>query len=163
MSKCVSAALALYSFFLIQTSMPHLPSRMPTHFNLAGQADGWGSPQTLWVMLVLQVLVAGVMLSIPFWGRRYPGSVHLGTRNLSDFTPAQLERVWPLLDQMASGMSIATSLFFVYIIREIIRAAGSANPRFHQGWAPLLLVGAMAGLAVYYIWRINKEAQEKEQ
>jgi uncharacterized membrane protein len=162
MTKFVAAALALYSFFMIQTSLPHLPSRIPVHFNLAGQPDGWGSPHTLWVLLGFQVLVAGVMLSMSIWGRRFPQAVHLGTQRLSDFTPEQRERVWPLLDQMAGWMSIATSLFFVYIIREATRAAGSANPRFHQGWAPVMFVGVMVGLAAYYVWRINKEARATE-
>ncbi len=46
MSKIVAAALALYSYFLIQTSLPNLPSRIPVHFNVAGQPDGWGNPST---------------------------------------------------------------------------------------------------------------------
>lgn len=158
MTKFVAAALALYSYILIETSLPHLPSRIPVHFNMAGQPNGWGSPHTLWVLLGSQVLVAGLMLSMSIWGRRFPQAVHLGTRRLSDFTPEQRERVWPLLDQMAGWMSVAASLLFVYIIREAIRAAESPHPRFHQAWAPLVFVGVMVGLALYYVWRINKAA-----
>lgn len=160
MAKVVAAALALYSFVLIETSLPHLPSRIPVHFNLAGQPNGWGSPHTLWVLLGFQVLLAGVLLSIPIWGRRFPQAVHFGRRRLSDFTPEQRERVWPLLDQMAGWMSVAASLFFAAILRQAIRAAESSHPEFHQHWAPILFVGALAGLAVYYAWRINRAARE---
>ena len=161
MQKLVAAALALYSAFLIQASLPSLPSRIPVHFNAAGQPNGWGSPNTLWVLLGFQVLVTGLMLSMSAWGRRFPGSVHLGTRRLGDFTPQQRERVWPLLDQMAGWMGVATSLFFVFIIRESIRAAQSSNPRFHAGWATALFVGAMAGVSIYYLWRINRVARSE--
>ena len=159
MPKIVAAALALYSFFLIQTSLPDLPSRIPVHFNLAGQPDGWGSPHTLWVLLGFQVLVSALMLTIPAWGRRFPQSVHLGARRLSDFTPEQRERAWPLLDRMAGWLSVATSLFFVLIIREAIRAAGSSNPQFHLGWVVVFFVGGMVGISIYYVRRINQMAR----
>lgn len=159
MTKFVAAALALYSAFLIQTSLPNLPSRIPVHFNAAGQPNGWGSPHMLWVLLGFQLLVAGLMLSMPFLGRRFPGSVHLGTQRLSDYTPEQRERVWPLLNQMAGWMSVAASLFFVFIIRESIRAAVSSNPQFHAGWAAVLFVGGMVGIAFYYLWQIKKTAR----
>jgi uncharacterized membrane protein len=159
MPKIIAAALAIYSSFLIQSSLPHLPARIPIHFNMAGQPTGWGSPRTLWVLLAFQVLLAVLMLSILFWGRRFPGAVNLGTRSLGDYTPEQRERIWPLLDQMAGWMCVATSLFFVYLIRESIRAVGSPNPRFHSGWVPLLFVGGMAGLVIYFVSRINREAQ----
>lgn len=159
MSKIVAAALALYSFFLIQTSLPNLPSRIPVHFNLAGQPDGWGSPNTFWILLGFQVLVCGVMLSMSSWGRRYPGSVHFGTRRLSDFTPEQRELVLPLLDQLGGWMSVITGLFFVFIIRESIGAAGSDHPQFHVGWAAALFVVGLVGVSVYYVWLINRVAR----
>lgn len=162
MARIVAAVLAVYSCFLIQTSLPHLPVRIPIHFDMAGQPNGWGSPRALWVLLFFQVLVTGVMLSIAFWGRRFPGSVHLGTRSLGDYTPEQRERIWPLLDQMAGWMGAATSLFFVYLIREAIRAARSPDPRFRMGWLPLAYAGGLAGVAIYFVLRINREAKSSQ-
>ena len=162
MPKIVAAVLAIYSAFLIQISMPNLPARIPVHFNAAGQPNGWGSPHTLWVLLFFQVLVAGSMLSVSIWGRKFPSSVHLGTRRFSDLTPDQRERALPLLDQMSGWMSVAVSLFFVFIIRESIRAAESSNPEFHAGWAAVLFVGGMVVVAFYYLRRINKAAGATE-
>ena len=162
MPKIIAAVLALYSAFLIQTSLPGLPGRIPVHFNAAGQPDGWGGPQTLWVMLFFQLLVAVAMLSVSFWGRKFPGSVHLGARRFSDLTPEQRERALPLLDQMAGWMSVAVSLFFVFLIRESIRAAESSNPEFHAGWAAVLFVGGMVVLAFYYLRSINKAVEPAE-
>ncbi len=162
MARIVAAVVTVYSFFLIQFSVPHLPARIPVHFDIAGQPNGWGSPRTLWVMFFFQVLVTGVMLSISFLGRRFPGTVNLGTRRLSDYTPEQRERIWPLLDQMGGWMGVATSLFFVFLIREGIRAAESPQPRFHMGWVPLVFVGGMAGLVIYFVSRINREAQSPQ-
>ena len=57
MLKLISLALALYSCFLIQTNLPKLPRSIPTHFNAAGEPNGWGSPDTLWILLGVQVLL----------------------------------------------------------------------------------------------------------
>lgn len=160
MTKAVAAALGLYSFFLIQTSLPHLPARIPVHFNLEGRPTGWGSPHMLWVLLGFQVGVAGVLLSMSNWGRRFPKAVHLGTQRLSDFTPEQRERVWPLLDQMAGWLGLAVSLFFVSIIRETIQVAESSHPPSYMRWAPEVFVAVIVGLALYYSWRINRTAVE---
>lgn len=162
MAKIVAAALAVYSVFLIQTNLSRLPERIPVHFNAAGQPNGWGSPHTLWVLLFFQVLVTGVLLFIPFLGRRFPASVHLGTRRFSDLAPEQRERALPLLDRMAGWMSVAAGLFFVFIIRESIRAAEYSSPRFHAGWAAVLFVVSLVGVSFYYLRRINKTAGAPE-
>jgi len=162
MPKIVAAALALYSFFLIESTLPSLPSRIPTHFNFAGEPDQWGSPHMLWILLVLQVLLASILLSIPAWGRRFPQAVHLGTRNLSDFTSEQREHIMPLLKNMAGFMSVAASLFFIYLIRETIRVAEHPHSRMRMGWAAGFFVAGMVGISLYYLLRINavvKDAQ----
>jgi uncharacterized membrane protein len=61
---------------------PHsLPERIPTHFNAAGQPDGWGTPAMLWplpvvatVIYLLMGLVAGHPAAFNFPMRVAPGS-----------------------------------------------------------------------------------------
>lgn len=44
-----------------------LPDRIPTHIDLAGKADGWGSPQALWIFPGFgTVLYAGMTLVARF-------------------------------------------------------------------------------------------------
>ena len=156
MPKFVATALTLYSYFLVEASLQGLPSRIPTHFNLAGRPDRWGSPHTLWMLLAMQVLLASILLTIPTWGRRFPQAVHLGTRSLGDYTLEQRELVMPLLRKMAGFMSVATSLFFVYLIRETIQAAEVTHFQSHQGLALGLFLGSMVGLPLYYVRRMNR-------
>ena len=59
MLQLVSLMMLIYSYFLIRTNLPNLPARIPTHFNAAGVADGWGSPDTLWVLLGAQACTIG--------------------------------------------------------------------------------------------------------
>src|SRR5271169_3178191 len=134
MLQLISLVMLAYSYFLIQTNLPNLPARMPTHFNAAGMADGWGSPDVLWVVLGAQALTCAVFLLVPFLGQRFPGAVHFGSRRLSDFSPAQRVRLVPLLNDMAGYMSIVMNLFFVLMLRQIIQAAAQPIPRIHMFW-----------------------------
>lgn len=97
MLRLISLAMMLYSYFLVRTRLPELPQRIPTHFNAAGEPNGWGSPDTLWTLLGAQVLVSVVFLGVPYLGQRFPQTVNLGLRRLSDYTPEQRLRILPLL------------------------------------------------------------------
>ena len=65
MLQLISLVMVVYSYFLIQTNLPKLPRLIPTHFNAAGVADGWGSPDILWVLLGAQALTCAVFLLCP--------------------------------------------------------------------------------------------------
>ena len=141
MLQLISLVMVIYSYFLIQTNLPKLPRHIPTHFNAAGVADGWGSPDTLWVLLGVQALTCAVFLIVPYVGQRFPGAIHVGSRRLSDFSPAQRARMLPMLNDMAGYMSIVMNLFFVLMLHEIIQAATQPIPHIH----PLFPHGAPYG------------------
>ena len=161
MLKLVSLALVLYSYFLIQASLPKLPRLIPTHFNAAGEPNGWGSPGSLWILLGVQVLTCVVILSVPYLGRRFPETVSLGLRRLSDYTPAQRVRILPLLDDMMGYVSILMNLFFVFMLRGTLRAAEQAHPQLHIRWPLALLLGGTLFLVIYHLRRFSQVAKEE--
>ena len=57
MTRCDKTAivLALIPALLAPFALMLLPERIPTHWNLAGQADGWGSP--LGLLLLFQIMI----------------------------------------------------------------------------------------------------------
>lgn len=159
MLQLVSLVMLIYSYFLIQTNLPKLPRRIPMHFNAAGVADGWGSPDSLWVVLGAQALTCVVFLVVPYLGQQIPGAVHFGSRRLSDFPPAQRPGMVRILNDMAGYLSIVMNLFFVYTLDEIIRAATQPIPRIHTFWPLALLMGGMFGIMLYYLGKFRRAAK----
>jgi hypothetical protein len=158
--RFVALALAAYSFFAISSARPRLPARIATHFNWSGEPNGWSSPDTLWVLLAVQVLGAALILAIPALGRRVPQMVNLGTRRLSDFPPEVRERIMPVLRDMCGYLAVLYSLLFTVLIREVIAAALVPGARL----SPWLAAGfpvAMGGVVIYYLWRINRVAKQE--
>jgi uncharacterized membrane protein len=160
MQRLITFGLALYSFFLIKTNIHRLPERIPTHFNVTGEADGWGSPGTLWVLLLVQGLTCGLFLVVPLLAGRFPGMVNVGFRTLSDFTPGQRERIIPFLTDMMGYMSILLSLFFCILLRDIIHAASSSHPHISLWWELGLFLAGTAATVIYYLRRIFAVANE---
>jgi uncharacterized membrane protein len=159
MLQLISLVMVIYSYFLIRTNLPKLPRSIPTHFNAAGVADGWGSPDTLWVLLGAQALTCAVFLMVPYLGQRNPGAVHFGSRRLSEFPPAQRVRMVAMLNDMAGYMSVVMNLFFVFTLHEIIQAATQAHPHIHMLWPLALLMGGMFGITLYYLGRFRRAAK----
>jgi uncharacterized membrane protein len=162
MYRVIALGLAVYSFVVIDRNIPRLPARIPTHFNSAGNPNAWGSPDSLWLLLVIQVLGTGLLLTIPHLGRRYPRAVNLGLRKLSDFPPAARERIMPLLEDMCGAMGLLFSFLFAALIHETIRVATSPGARLAP-WLIWLFLGGNALTLFYYLRRINCEAKENSR
>lgn len=65
-SEIILWALMLMPFIYLATIWDSLPETIATHFNGSGEADGWGSKETLiWGPLVMLALSYGVFWLIP--------------------------------------------------------------------------------------------------
>ena len=53
-----------------------LPARIPTHFNAAGQPDGWGTPAMLWMLPGMATAIYLLMSLVA----RHPSSFHFPMR-----------------------------------------------------------------------------------
>jgi len=163
MLQLASVLMMAYSCFLIQTSIGKLPARIPTHFNASGNADAWGSPDMLWVLLIAQVVTGLSFLAIPLLGQKCPQVVNLGRRRLSDFTPEQQTRILPMLRDMSGYMGLLLNLFFVLMLRQVIAAASAVHPQLQMAWPLGILLAGFVLVTVYYLSRIFRVAKEDER
>ena len=89
MQRAITHALAVYSFVLIRPSLPRLPERIPMHFNRLGKPDRWDSPDSLWIMLGVQIAFSGLILTVPT-GAALSTWIRPGVNGLS-FEPSRVE------------------------------------------------------------------------
>lgn len=162
MLQLISLLLVAYSFFLIRISIPLLPTSIPTHFNAAGVADAWGSPDVLWVMLGAQALTCTVLLVAPYVGERFQWAMHIGSRRISDFPLAMRATVLLMLKDMAAYLSIVMNVFFVLMLHEVLEAAKQPLPHLHPFIPLALLGGGMFGIMLYYLARFRRIAKGQD-
>ncbi|MGA8741235.1 MAG: DUF1648 domain-containing protein [Terracidiphilus sp.] len=111
----------------------HLPDRIPTHFDISGQPNAWGSPGFLWF---LPMVGAGLYLLLTALGsirfRRYNLPVPVTDANLS-FIQEQTR-------MMVAWIKCETLCLFAYLQWSIIQSARSNEFRLSPLMIPVFLV-----------------------
>ena len=108
-----------------------LPLRVPTHFNLVGKPDGWGSPQVLWLLPCIGIFLYALMALVS----RFPGAFNYPVR----VTPANRAALQHLALRLIAWLNAEVICLFVFIQYVIIKAAtGSLN-----GFSPYFFLIAL--------------------
>lgn len=137
---CLVLQVGTFLFLLYMWSS--LPARIPTHYDVLGVIDGWGSKWSVWFLPVISLVLYGVISVL----ERYPGSWNTGVR----ITENNRAEIYRLLKDMIIVLKTALVLAFSYI------SVGTATNRGLGAWflpGMILLVFAPMG---YYLIRIAR-------
>ncbi len=141
-----SAVIILAAHLLyLWTSFNALPATVPTHFNAAGEADAFGSKNSIWelwfVSLGLYALLTATVF-IPLKSRLW----NLPSAVKEDASGEKARAVW----EMIAALKVLTVLIFLALSWQVVRSAqGLASDWF----VPLLLVvGAVAPLVILGVY-----------
>ena len=127
--------------------LPHLPERLPAHFNAAGEIDAWGGRGILWVPLAVGWMIF-LVLSVLL---RLPGAWNLGVNAAG----VQREKALGIARDLLSLLRFAVAAGFAFI------AWRTAQCRPLGGWfLPVFLGGTLLPL-VGSVLRLMLLGQEK--
>jgi di/tricarboxylate transporter len=123
-----------------------LPERIPTHFGVAGNPDGWGGKNMLLLLLALTLVVA-ILLTV---AESYQRLINI---------PIKVDRESPqvrgLLRSMVIALKAVITLIFVWIVDLTMRTAvGEANG-LGRAFLPVFL-GATFAPMIYYLVKLKR-------
>lgn len=120
-----------------------LPEQIPTHFNASGEADKFGSKNTIFLMPVLSLVLVGGLI----WLAQFPHKFNY----LNKITPENAAFEYRRMRTMLRVLNVLTSLLFLVITWDILRAASGASKNLSVGFwivfialviaPPLMLLG----------------------
>jgi uncharacterized membrane protein len=119
-----AAALAVYG-------PHHLPAIIPTHFNAAGQPEGWGPSRTL----LLLPAISAVLYLLMTWVARHPASFNFPVRA----TPRNRQRLEALALSMIAWLKAEVVCIFAWVEWSAIQAARHPEQRISPLLMPLLV------------------------
>jgi uncharacterized membrane protein len=119
-----------------------LPDRIPTHFDLAGNPNGWGSPAML---LLFPVLTAGIYLLITIVAR-FPAAFNYPVRVTAENRP----RLQALALSMIVWLKMEIVCLFAWMQWATIQTARHAQPGLPVALMPVTLVAVF----VTIVWHI---------
>lgn len=118
------AASALYGPY-------RLPVLIPTHFNAAGQPDGWGSPRAL----LLFPAIAAILYLLMSWVARHPASFNFPVRA----TPRNRKQLEAIALSMIAWIKAEVVGILAWVEWSSIRAAGDPHQQFSRLPMPVLI------------------------
>jgi uncharacterized membrane protein len=128
-----------------------LPDRIPTHFDISGNPNAWGSPNMLFL---LPIVATAVYLLITVLAA-FPTKFHYPVR----VSPESLPRAQEQTRNLISWIKVEMVCLLVYVQWSIIQAARSREFRMSPLMVPAFLV-VVFGTVAWYLAAILKNAKE---
>jgi uncharacterized membrane protein len=131
-------ALAVLFWITLRTlyGPERLPDRIPTHFDLVGRPNGWGSPSAL---LLLPLVALAIYLGITLTSR-FPAVFHYPVR----VTPQNRPRLQALSVRMIVSLKAELMCLFAWIQWSIVGAVRNGSGSLSLALVPVSLVAVFA-------------------
>ena len=172
--KCYPPIIDAATFLILMLTILYLfkyfgqlPDEIPTHFNLAGEADGWGGKGMLIGLLVIYIHTLLLLFVLNYFlivrtdsPREGMQFINIPTVKFDELTDHQVERVRGLSARMMAVLNLMISVMFALIHIGIIRTALGRQ----QGlvWGTEFIILAILVLLAYYTWKIIREAKHRD-
>jgi uncharacterized membrane protein len=124
-----------------------LPARIPTHFNAAGQPNGWGPPAMLWMMPAVATGIYFLMSLVA----RYPSSFNFPMR----VHPSARRQLEAIALNMLSWLKVEVMGLFAWIQYKTIQFARDGRGALSALFMPSVLV-VVFGTIAWHIAAIRR-------
>lgn len=141
----VFAFVALIWTFIPLLSYESLPVdiRIPTHYNMFGQVDGWGSRFDLWILLSITVLFY-ILFSVL---ERYPKWLNLSIK----VTPENTNVIHRLAVRLLRHLKLILTVMFACMINLSLAIAIGKGVGIYNSFMPALPSVLLVTLIVYMV------------
>jgi uncharacterized membrane protein len=146
--------LLLLISYALYTAYSKLPERFPTHFNLAGQPNGWGGRTSVIILVALAwVITLTFYILIRYLGRN-PRYLNIPHKEEFLKLPEQKQmKYWALISEFMAGTLAGLNLLMYLVLRGIMLVAMGEKTflPFMYLWLPM---GILMILLIFYIIRL---------
>jgi Protein of unknown function (DUF1648) len=147
--KTVREAIALvglvFTVALVAEFYTRLPERLATHFNAAGEANGFGGRSSLWVLVGVAALLYGLLTAINFLP-----PVMISLRALG---PERRRVIWTSVLSMVGWVKAEMVLVFAYLCVAIVRSGMGIELGAERAFLPVMM--AVTGVTCgFYLAKI---------
>lgn len=113
----IAGFIVVLNFLLVSVFYSYLPKTIPIHFNLKGEADGFGDTSKVWLLPTLSLVLFWVIplfiKKIKPWNMNYPIKV------LTANAPKVYSMHFKMLTQLNIGLTL---IFFLLTVKTILPA-----------------------------------------
>ena len=116
----------------------NIPDMIPGHYNIAGEIDKYSSKNSIWILIVVQILLFTMMSVL----ERFPNIWNTGVQ----ITEENRERVYKNLRNMQTYLKMMIMIYFSYMTFQSI---GGGN--LHSMSVFVFLVLVFGGMSIFLV------------
>lgn len=140
--------LIIGSIVYAAISYGNLPEKIPTHFNLKGEADDWGNKGTIFLM-PLMILPSYMVM---YFLSKSPDSLNLNVKVTKENAP----RVYAAARSLMILLNFEIVVITAYITWGMVQAGKGKNTLGIGVWDLPLMIGIVLGTVVYFMWKMKR-------
>jgi len=139
-------ALLLLMGMMTASHYRDLPERIPTHFDISGAVDGWGSKKTIWLLPSASVFLVG-LLSL---ANRFPQMFNYPVK----ITPENAQRQYILARQFLAVLKVSLLVVFTTLQMKLVAMAKNVSSLFDNTWVFIIFVSlaSFVPIVIYLIF-----------
>jgi uncharacterized membrane protein len=149
---------AAFIFVIILILLPiinysHLPETIPVHFNAAGEADGYGSKSTLWLLPVTGVFMWLMFTVLESFPQIYNFPVKI--------TPENAVTQYRMATRLLRVLKTVILIIFSFISMKTMDTAGGSASGLGKAFLPVFLILVFGVILVYFVKSVNNKQPER--
>jgi uncharacterized membrane protein len=150
--EIVALAFLIILIALPIVSFDKLPEIIPTHFNGAGEPDGYGSRSTLWILPLTSVFMYTLMTVLEAFPQIYNYPVEITEEN----APAQ----YRIATRLIRILKTVIMVIFSFISFQTIRTATGGAAGLGKVFLPVFLLLTFGVVLFYIVQSLNNRHKE---
>lgn len=138
-SWALTMGILLYTI-LVYTK---LPIKIPTHFNGMGEVDGYGSPATVFYLVIVLFIMQMALSALANFPQVYNYPVKITEQNR--------EAQFRLAKYFIRTLKLCLAILFTYIQFSVIYSALSGKEGMSLWFLPIALIGIFGTIIIYFV------------
>lgn len=127
-----------------------LPDKIPTHYGLNGNPDGFGNKSTLLILLIVTASMFTGLIVL----NKYPHLFNYPTALTSDNAP----KLYQQASRLIRSLNTVIVISFSYLIYSTIQTAFNSQSGLGSYFTPVFLI-SIFGLIAFYLFQTFKSAR----
>ncbi len=152
--ELVPFVLVILAWLFAVNGYPHLPERIPTHFNAAGVPDGWGSRSSIFIFPVIGLVeyLFFSLLNILFAVVKDPKRlINLPRQQLEKLTPEKTAKLIRVFARSLFLLKTLIAVMCVYAVHMTVEVALQRAAGLGPGF--MIITAGIIIVALYMVWQ----------
>lgn len=145
--ELILLSILVITWVYVFIAYPELPETIASHFNAKGEADGFSSKSSIWILTLMSTILAVGMYVLAKFPHMHNYMVNITEENALLY--------YRMSSRLLRYVSIFIALLFLYITYMTIQHAQGKEALFKAYFTPFIIGSTLIGVVALFIYQQN--------